>query len=59
MRDGGADALYKFRNNELTNYLQQKKDIADSMKIYTYSMIQTANWMTEHKLLSLPDQKVK
>jgi phosphoglycerol transferase MdoB-like AlkP superfamily enzyme len=59
MRDGGADALYKFRNKELTNYLQKDRDIADSMKVYTYSMIQTANWMIEHKMLGLPEQNVK
>lgn len=59
MRDGGADALYKFRNNELTNYLQQKKDFADSMKVYTYSMIQTTNWLTEHKLLGMPEHQEK
>jgi phosphoglycerol transferase MdoB-like AlkP superfamily enzyme len=54
MRDGGADALYKYRNNELINYLPEKKNFSDSMKVYTYSMIQTTNWMIEHKLLSLP-----
>ncbi|MCX6163335.1 MAG: sulfatase-like hydrolase/transferase [Ignavibacteriae bacterium] len=55
MRDGGADALYKYRKNDITNYLNENKILADSMKVYTYSMIQTANWMIEHKMLSLPE----
>jgi phosphoglycerol transferase MdoB-like AlkP superfamily enzyme len=55
IRDGGSDALHKYRNKDLTNYLGERKSLADSMKTYTYSMIQTANWMIEHKMLSLPE----
>lgn len=54
MREGNNDALYKYRNKDVTNYLKENKSLADSMKLYTHSMIQTTNWMIEHKLLSLP-----
>lgn len=55
MRDGGNDALYKYKKNDVTNYLNDNKLLADSMKTYTYSMFQTVNWMIDHKLLSLPE----
>jgi phosphoglycerol transferase MdoB-like AlkP superfamily enzyme len=55
MRDGGTDALYKYRKNDITNYLNENKNLADSMRVYTYSMIQTANRMIEYKMLSLPE----
>ncbi len=54
MRDGENDALYKYKNKDITNYINENKNLADSMKVYTYSMIQTTNWLIEHKLLSLP-----
>ncbi|MFA5405081.1 MAG: sulfatase-like hydrolase/transferase [Ignavibacteria bacterium] len=55
MRDGRIDALYKYKNKDITNYLNENKSLADSMRVYTYSMIQTTNWMIEHKLLGLPE----
>ncbi|MBI5403097.1 MAG: sulfatase-like hydrolase/transferase [Ignavibacteriae bacterium] len=54
MRIGGADGLYKYKSKDLTNYIQQNSALADSMRIYTYSMIQTANRMIKQKMLGLP-----
>lgn len=57
IRNGGTDALYKYQTKDLTNYLGGNKILADSMKVYTYSMIQTANWMIKHKMLGIPAGK--
>lgn len=57
IREGDNDALYKYKNNDITNRLNENKILSDSMKIYTYSMIQTVNLMIEHKLLGLPESE--
>lgn len=57
IREGDNNALYKYKNNDITNHLYENKILADSMKIYTYSMIQTVNLMIEHKLLGLPESE--
>lgn len=54
MRDGGIDGLYKYGQKDLTNYISAAKSTADSMKIYTYSMMQTANLMIKNKMLGIP-----
>jgi len=54
MRIGGADGLYKYKSKDLTNYIQENPALADSMRTYTYSMMQTANWMIKHKMLGNP-----
>jgi phosphoglycerol transferase MdoB-like AlkP superfamily enzyme len=56
MRIGGADGLYKYKTKDLTNCMQENKALSDSMKTYTYSMIQTANWMIKHKMLGIPSK---
>jgi phosphoglycerol transferase MdoB-like AlkP superfamily enzyme len=55
IRKDNNESLYKYRNKDLTNYLNENKSLVDSMKVYTYSMLQTTNWMIEHKMLSLPE----
>jgi phosphoglycerol transferase MdoB-like AlkP superfamily enzyme len=55
MRKDNNESLYKYENKDVTNYLNENRILSDSMKIYTYSMIQTTNWMIEHKLLGLPE----
>ena len=55
IRPTGMDGLYRYRQKDLTNCIGDNKTLADSMKTYTYSMIQTANWMIKHKMLSLPE----
>jgi phosphoglycerol transferase MdoB-like AlkP superfamily enzyme len=59
MRKDNNESLYKYRTKDVNNFLIENKNLADSMKVYTYSMIQTANWMIEHKMLSLPETQNK
>lgn len=54
IRNDETDGIYKYRNKDIKNYIKEQKSLADSMRVYTYSMMQTADWLTEHKLLSIP-----
>lgn len=45
------DKIYSFRNNDVNNLADVKKSLADSMRIYVNSMMQTANFLTKNKLL--------
>lgn len=55
IRKDNNESLYKYRSKDVTNYLNENKNLADSMRVYVYSMLQTTNWMIEHKMLSLPE----
>ncbi len=44
------EGLYKYKENDPENYFTQYTSKADSMKIYSTSMFQVANYMMENKL---------
>ena len=44
-RNDGTENLYRYKNLENTDLLQQYKAKADSMRTYSYSMLQTAQWV--------------
>jgi phosphoglycerol transferase MdoB-like AlkP superfamily enzyme len=44
-RTNGNESLYKYKNQDTHNYLPQHKAIADSMKTYSFSMLQASQWM--------------
>lgn len=48
-RQNGEESLYKYRKNDTYNYLHDCKTIAASMKEYTFSMLQTSQWMITNK----------
>lgn len=54
IRSNGPESLYKYKNKDVSNYLNEKRALADSMKTYVYSMLQTYSYMAVHKLLPLP-----
>ncbi len=51
VRKFGGESLHDYTNGKQENILEQNRALADSMKIYTYSMLQTALWLLENKKL--------
>jgi len=49
-RENGVNSLYRYRTNDLKNYLDEKPDMATEMKIYGESMFQTAQWLRKRGL---------
>jgi len=47
----GGESLYDYSNGKAENILEDNKTLSDSMKTYTYSMLQTAQWLLENKKL--------
>ncbi len=43
------DALYKYRNSDIKNYIEQFPEIAAEMKKYAYSNLQTAQYILKNK----------
>ncbi len=54
IRSNGPESLYKYRNKDVSNYINDNRALADSMKTYVYSILQTYSYMAVHKLLPLP-----
>ena len=48
-RTNGNESLYKYKNQDTHDYLPQHKAIADSMKTYSFSMLQASQWMKNNK----------
>jgi phosphoglycerol transferase MdoB-like AlkP superfamily enzyme len=57
----GGESLHDYRSGNPESVLEENKALADSMKTYTYSMLETAQWMLENRKISvtLPDRKSK
>jgi phosphoglycerol transferase MdoB-like AlkP superfamily enzyme len=49
-RENGVSSLYRFRTNDLKDYLDEKPDLATAMKTYGESMFQTTQWLRERGL---------
>lgn len=41
-RTSGSESLYKFRNQDTRDYIKENKMLADSMKTYSFSMLQSS-----------------
>ncbi|MFZ4413385.1 MAG: LTA synthase family protein [Bacteroidales bacterium] len=48
-RSNGNESLYKYKNQDTHDYLSQYKALADSMKNYSFSMLQASQWMIKNK----------
>lgn len=48
-REDEKEALYLYRQNDNFNYINDFRNIADSMRNYTFSMLQTTQWLISHK----------
>jgi phosphoglycerol transferase MdoB-like AlkP superfamily enzyme len=46
--ENGTESLYKYRNNETENYLNILRQKADSMKNYSFSMMQASQWLIQN-----------
>ena len=53
----GEESLYEYAANNTENIAEKDRSMVDSMKTYTYSMFQTAQWMLEKRMLSDPIAK--
>ena len=53
----GEESLYEYSANNTENIAEKDRSMVDSMKTYTYSMFQTAQWMLEKRMLSDPIAK--
>jgi len=48
-RTNGKEGLYKYKTKDTQDYLLQYKSLADSMKTYSFSMLQCSQWMISNK----------
>lgn len=48
-RKNGKETLYKYQNRETANYLEDKKQLVSEMKLYSESMMQTAQYLISNK----------
>ncbi|MEI6696112.1 MAG: sulfatase-like hydrolase/transferase [Bacteroidota bacterium] len=48
-RINGKESLYKYKKQDTHDYLAQYKMLADSMKAYSFSMLQASQWMIQNK----------
>ena len=48
-----TESLYRYKNKDLTNYLESQRSLADSMKTYTYSMLQTTQYLIRNRLVGM------
>jgi len=55
VRQDGPTSLYKYKQKDVTNYYDKYETLANDMRRYAESMIQTSYWMGAHKLLPLPE----
>lgn len=51
-RKNAESSLFKHHENEVNDYIKQYPNIADSMKMYAISQMQTAQYLIEKKLTS-------
>ena len=54
IRKFGGESMYDYSNGNAENVLEKNRALSDSMKTYTYSMFQTAQWLLENKKLACP-----
>jgi phosphoglycerol transferase MdoB-like AlkP superfamily enzyme len=45
----GAESLYKYRNGDVKNYIDEEKFITDRLRNYAFSMLQTSQWIIKNK----------
>lgn len=51
--ENGEESLFKYSSNESDNLIRQYKEKADSMKNYSVSMMQTAQWIVQNNRAGL------
>jgi len=51
IRKFGGESLHEYKSGKSENVIEKRTALADSMKTYTYSMLQTTNWLLENKKL--------
>lgn len=49
IRKFGGESLHEYKTRNADNLIEKKSALADSMKTYVYSMLQSANWLLENK----------
>jgi phosphoglycerol transferase MdoB-like AlkP superfamily enzyme len=47
-RRNGIEALYRIKDDDLRNYLTEYPSLADSMRTYARSMLQSAQWLVKN-----------
>ncbi len=57
IRKFGGESLHNYTSGNIENVIGQNRALADSMKTYTYSMLETAQWMLENKKLSVGERE--
>lgn len=50
----GRETLYDYQSNNMQNVIIPKKSLADSMRVYAFNSIQTAQWMISNHKTALP-----
>jgi len=53
-RMNGPETLYRFKNEEKRNYAGVYPALADSMRNYAFSMLQSAQWMVKNRKTGFP-----
>ncbi|MEK6616503.1 MAG: LTA synthase family protein [Bacteroidota bacterium] len=51
IRKFGGESMHDYANGKAENVLEENKALSDSMKTYTYSILQTSQWLLENNKL--------
>jgi membrane-anchored protein YejM (alkaline phosphatase superfamily) len=57
MNKRGKAALYHYPSRSLKNEIDERKALADSMKTYVFSMLQTTQWLIDNRKTGLQQSK--
>jgi phosphoglycerol transferase MdoB-like AlkP superfamily enzyme len=56
MNKRGKTSLYRYKEKSLIDVKEEQASLVDSMKIHVFSMLQTAQWMINHRKTALPKE---
>ena len=56
-RKSGSESLYDYRNGIVKDCLSEHLSLVDSMRTYTYSMLQTTQWILDNRKAGPPQKK--
>ena len=51
LRKSQINSLYHYRDGDINNYISEQPELVDEMTTYTYSMLQTTQWLVNNKLV--------
>ncbi|MBI4651940.1 sulfatase-like hydrolase/transferase [Candidatus Desantisbacteria bacterium] len=53
IRNNNKESLYRYKTKEVVDCIKEEPDLVNEMKRYSYSMLQTAQWLIENRKVSM------